>query len=177
MGVGTISDAAFERVGSVLLRALDGMSVEQLRTQPAGPESNPMGWLAFHLSRVHDRSFSAVAGKEQVWVEGKWYEKFGLTAETGSLGGSTLDQVRAFDPISAELLSDYWKAVRERSREFLLALTEEDLKTPTAAGVGPPNQPETWALTVARVIGDTHQHVGQVAYARGLVGEHGWYGA
>ena len=177
MGVGTISDAAFERVGGVLLRALDGMSIEQLRRQPAGPESNPMGWIAFHLSRVHDRSFSQLLGKEQAWKEGKWFEKFGLPEETGSLGGSTLDQVREFDPISAETLAGYWKAARERSREFLTALREDQLDTPTPDGVGPVGQPENYALTVARVTGDTHQHVGQVAYARGLGDRHGWYGA
>ena len=177
MGAGTISDAAFERVGGVLLRALDSMTIEQLRRQPAGPESNPMGWLAFHLSRVHDRSFSQILGKQQAWSEGKWFAKFGLPEETGSLGGSTLDQVHGFDPVGAELLADYWRAARERSREFLTALRDDQLDTPSPEGVGPVGVSETFALTVARVTGDTHQHVGQVAYARGLVDKHGWYGA
>jgi hypothetical protein len=51
MGAGTVPDATFDRVGGIFLRALDGLSIEQLRKQPAGPESNPIGWIAFHLSR------------------------------------------------------------------------------------------------------------------------------
>ena len=177
MPVGTIPDASFDRVGAVLLRALDGLSLDQLTRQPAGPESNPIGWIAFHLTRVHDRSFSLLSGKEQAFVEGKFFERFGVPPETGSLGGSTLDQVRAFNPVSAELLASYWTAARERSRAFLASLTEADVETPTPPGIGPASPPETYRLTIARVTGDTSQHIGQVAYARGLVDRHGWYGA
>ena len=67
MSAGTVPQATLERIGGVLLRALDGLSVEQLRSQPAGPDSNPIGWLAFHLSRVHDSNFSNLLGKEQAW--------------------------------------------------------------------------------------------------------------
>ena len=47
MSAGTISQAAYDRIGGVMTRALTGLSPEQLRTQPAGPESNPIdkhGW-------------------------------------------------------------------------------------------------------------------------------------
>jgi hypothetical protein len=131
--------------------------------------------MAYHLARVHDAGFSNLLGKPQAWREGKWYEKFGLTPETGSLGGSTLDQVRAFNPVSAGLLASYWQAVRERSREFLNGLRDEDLNKPTPPGAGPAN--ETYTTTIARVTSDTSQHIGQIAYARGLVDRHGWYGA
>ena len=175
MPLGTVPNATLDRVGSVLTRALDGLSLEQLRRQPAGPESNPIGWMAFHLARVHDAGFSNLLGKPQVWREQKWHEKFGVPPETGSLGGSTLDQVREFNPVSAETLLGYWQAVRERSREFLNSLREEDIEKPTPPGSGPPN--EIYTTTIARITSDTSQHIGQIAYARGLVDKHGWYGA
>lgn len=175
MPPGTVPNATFDRVGGVLTRGLQGLSLEQLRKQPAGPESNPIGWMAYHLMRVHDVGFSNLLGKEQAFHEQRWYEKFGLPPETGSLGGSTLDQVRAFDPVSADALLGYWQAVRERSREFLTLLEEEDLDKPTPPGFGPPD--ETYTMTIARITSDSSQHIGQIAYARGLVDRHGWYGA
>jgi hypothetical protein len=178
MGAGDVSDTAFERAGGVLIRALTGMSVEQLRTQPAGPESNSIGWLSWHLSRVHDQGFSNLLGrKKTAWLAERWYEKFDLPSEIGSGGRSTLDDVRAFDPIDSQTLIGYWEAARSRSREFLAGLRDEELDSPTPTHHGGPPGPETYKITIARVTGDTIQHIGQVAYARGLIDEHGWYGA
>ena len=36
---------------------------------------------------------------------------------------------------------------------------------------------ETVKATIARSTSDTFQHIGQIAYVRGLVDKHGWYGA
>ena len=177
MSAGTISQAAFDRIDGVMKRALAGLTVEQLRTQPAGPESNPIGWMAWHLSRVHDTNFSNLLGREQAWVAERWFERFGLPADRGSGGGDSLDDVRAFDPIDAETTLGYWEAARGRSRAFLDALADADLDTPTPARPSSTNTEETYARTVARVTSDTFQHIGQIAYARGLVDRHGWYGA
>jgi phage shock protein PspC (stress-responsive transcriptional regulator) len=174
---GTVPNATLDRVGSVLLRALDGLTVEQLRRQPAGLESNPVGWMTWHLSRVHDMNFSNLLGREQAWVEERWYERFGLTAETGTGGRSTLDEVRAFDPVDAATLLGYWEVARARSRRFLDDLKAEDVDKPTPERPGSQTPPETYRVTIARVTSDTSQHIGQVAYARGLVDRHGWYGA
>jgi hypothetical protein len=174
MSAGTVPNAIFDRIGGVLVRGLNGLSVEQLRQQPAGLESNPIGWIAWHLTRVHDGNFANLLGKQEVWVSGGWSERFGLPAEIGSGSGSTLDEVRAFDPLNAETLIGYWEAARELSREFLGQLTDAGLDTPT-----PPRNAvsdETYTTTIARVTSDTSQHIGQVAYARGLVDRQGWYG-
>jgi hypothetical protein len=177
MGAGTVPNSTFDRVGAVLIRALNGLSIEQLRSQPAGPESNPIGWISFHLSRVHDNTFSSLLGKEQAWKEEKWYEKFGLSPQTTSLGGSSLDQVRAFDPVGAEVLAGYWRATRARSHEFLESISDSDIEKLSPSSPPSAPEPETIRLTIARVTSDAAQHIGQVAYIRGLVGKHGWYGA
>ncbi len=177
MGAGTIPDATFDRIGAVLTRALDGLTFEQLKRQPAGPESNPIGWLAFHLIRVHDINFSHLLKKDTVWSTEQWYEKFGVPAETGNLGGSTLDEVRAFEPAEADVFIGYWEAARARSREFLEALRDDEIDTPTPHRAGSSTPPETYKTTIARATSDSSQHIGQIAYARGLVDQHGWYGA
>lgn len=177
MAAGDVSNAAFDRAGSVLKRALTGISADQIRQQPAGPESNPIGWLSWHLTRVHDRTFSTLLGKPELWSSDGWAERFKLSAETGTGGRNTLDEVRAFDPISPDNLLAYWEAVRDqRSRPFLEGLADSDLDTPTPGEpVMPPN--ETIKIAIARVTSDAIQHIGQIAYARGLVDRHGWYGA
>ena len=175
MAPGRIPQATFDRVGAVLVRALDGLSVEQLRKQPAGSESNPIGWLAWHLSRVHDTNFSNLLGEEQAWTTEQWWERFGLNPETGTGIRATTDEVRAFDPIDAPTLLAYWQAARARSHKLLDGLTDDDVDRATPGGAGPGS--ETFALTIARVTSDASQHIGQIAYARGLVDRHGWYGA
>ena len=151
MSAGTIPQAAFDRIDSVMKRALAGLSAEQLRTQPAGPDSNPIGWMAWHLSRVHDTNFSNLLGQGQAWVTEGWHERFGLPATLGSGGGDSLDDVRAFDPLDAATTLGYWDAARARSRAFLDALTDAGLDTPTPPRPSSANNEETYAQTVARV--------------------------
>ena len=176
MSAGTISQAAYDRIGGVMTRALTGLSPEQLRTQPAGPESNPIGWMAFHLSRGHDANFSNLLGQETAWAAERWYERFGVPADRSSGIGDSLDDVRAFDPIDAETMLGYWEAARARSRALLGSLTDADLDKPTPPRPGSTME-ETVKATIARSTSDTFQHIGQIAYVRGLVDKHGWYGA
>ncbi len=177
MAAGDISQAAFDRIGDTLVKALAGLSYDQIKKQPAGPDSNPIGWMAWHLTRVHDNNFSNLLGQEPAWTAEGWCQRFGLPPETGTGGRATLDEVRAFDPKGADTLIGYWQAARARSREFLERLLDEDLDKPTPARPGSATPPETFKVTVARVTSDAFQHVGQICYARGLVDRHGWYGA
>ena len=175
MSAGAISNAAYDRIGGVLRRALTGLSRDQLTVQPAGPESNPIGWLAWHLTRTQDKNYSLLLGEEEAWAAGGWAQRFGLDADRGSGNGDSLDQVRAFDPIDADTLLAYFDVCREKSRRFLDAVTEADLDAPSPASAASAN--ETVRVSVARVTGDLIQHIGQIAYIRGLVDRHGWYGA
>ena len=174
MSAGEISNAAYDRIGGVFQRALAGLTIEQLKAQPSGPESNPIGWLAWHLSRTQDKNYSELLGEEELWVTDGWCERFGMSADRGTGNGDSLEQVCAFDPIDSDTLIAYFEAARDKSRRFLDALTDDDLEKPSAAGVV---RDETIKISVARVTGDLIQHTGQIAYVRGLVDRHGWYGA
>lgn len=174
MSAGEISNAAYDRIGGVFRRALDGLSVEQLKAQPSGHESNPIGWLAWHLVRTQDKNYSLLLAEEEAWTADGWSRRFGLPADRGSGNGDTLEQVRAFDPVNAETLIAYFEAAREKSRRFLDGLSDSDLEQPSAAGA---DRNETIKVSIARVTGDLIQHIGQIAYVRGLVDRHGWYGA
>ena len=174
MSAGEISNAAYDRIGGVFQRALTGLSIEQLGEQPSGPESNPIGWLAWHLTRTQDKTYSQLLGEEEAWTAGRWCERFGQPSDRGTGNGDSLEQVRAFDPIDSDTLIAYFEAARAKSRRFLDGVTDDDLEKPSAAGVA---RDETIKLSIARVTGDLIQHTGQIAYIRGLVDRHGWYGA
>ena len=175
MGVGTISNAVYDRIGGVLERALTDLTHEQLTIQPAGPESNPIGWIAWHLIRTQDHNYSILTDKSTLWVSQEWYKYFNLSENIGTGNGDSLEQVRQFNPINSELLLSYYRAVRERSREYLENLNEGDLDCPSPEPMRERDQ--VIRVTIARVTGDLMQHIGQIAYIRGLVDEHGWYGA
>jgi hypothetical protein len=55
----------FLRIEDELGQVLKGLTVEDLNTQPA-PDCNSIGWLAWHLTRSHDRNMSEVMGEEQL---------------------------------------------------------------------------------------------------------------
>ena len=172
MSAGALLNATFDHLSDVLVRALTGLSIEQLRTQPAGPESNPIGWMSWHLTRGHDSRFSSLSGREHLWVAEGWHAKFGLGIEARGLS-ATLEEVRVFDPVDAETLLGYWSAARARSSAYLESMSDEELEKPVARPL--PGYP-TVKLSIARTASDTSQHIGQIAYARGLVDHHGWYG-
>lgn len=172
MSAGELLNATYDHLGDVLVRALTGLTTEQLRRQPAGPDSNPIGWIAWHLTRGHDSNFSSLSALEQLWVAEGWRERFRQSIEARGIGDS-LDDVRAFDPVDAETLVGYWKAARARSNVYLDGLSDEDLAQPAPR---PVTGYETVKLAISRTASDTSQHIGQIAYARGLVDHHGWYG-
>jgi hypothetical protein len=175
MGVGTVTDVTLDRLGNVLGRALDGLTRSQLTAQPAGPTGNTVAWCAFHLARVQDNNYALFAGIKTLFQTG-WNERFGLPADFGSGGGMTIEQVRAFDPADAPTLLAYWQAVRAVTKAYLLRLDDAAIAAPRPASPTMRVE-EDIATAIARVTSDCGQHVGQVAYLRGLLDKHGWYGA
>ena len=155
----------FERVRDELLPAIAGLTVEQLTAQP-GPEANPMGWLAWHLTRVQDDHVAGVAGTDQVWTEDGWAGRFALPLDATDIGyGHTTDQVAAV-VAGADLLAGYFAATHARTLEVLAGLGEDDLARIVDRRWDPP---VTAAVRLVSVLADCLQHVGQIAYLRGLL--------
>jgi hypothetical protein len=60
---------AFERIRDALHPAVNDLSAEQLAFRPDG-ESNSIGWLVWHLTRIQDDHVAGLHGGEQVWKAG-----------------------------------------------------------------------------------------------------------
>lgn len=156
----------FDRIRQVVVHTVTGLSAEQLAFAPA-PGANSIGWLVWHLTRVQDDHVAEVAGTEQVWTGGGWFERFGLPLDSSDTGyGHGPEQVSAVKVPSAQLLIDYHQAVFEQSRQYLARLTESDLARVVDESWDPP---VTLAVRLVSVLSDDLQHAGQAGYLTGLV--------
>ena len=120
---------------------------------------------------MKDAILSTVSGRPQAWVEGKWYEKFGMAADTGVGAGDSLEQVVAFTPTLTSL-QGYAAAVREKTLAILPSLSAADLdRELPARGGGPRKVGEFLGILMI----DHFQHSGQIAYLRGYLTGKGWF--
>ena len=86
----------YTRISEVLERALNGLNTNDLRWQPR-TDSNSIGWLTWHLTRIQDDHISSLMGEEQLWIKEGWHVKFNRLADPKDHGfGNTAEQVAAF---------------------------------------------------------------------------------
>ena len=162
---------AIRRSDSDLKRALDGLTTEDLRSQRAGPGSNPIGWLVWHLTRTRDNIVSSIAGERSVWEREGWGQRFGME---GELPRFSPEDVHTFDPKDFGTLVGYFDSVADQTAKVIAALSDSDMDREVASTIpGRPPQPVLARLGV--ILNDNIQHIGQIAYLRGLIREHGWY--
>jgi uncharacterized damage-inducible protein DinB len=159
------------RVEEDLRRGLEGLTAEQLAFRPA-EHANSIAWLAWHLTRVQDDHVSELAGREQAWIDEQWHARFDKPARSQDTGfGYSPDQVAAIRPASAQVLLDYHAAVHGRSLEYLQTVTCEALDRVIDTRWDPP---VTVGVRLVSVVNDCTQHVGQLAYVRGLLENRKW---
>lgn len=146
----------------------DDLSDAQLYYQPT-VDSNSIAWLMWHLSRWRDSVSATVSGVPQVWVSGGWAMRFGLS-EIGTGLGDSLEQVAAFR-VERHLLDGYVDAAHREAVARVAQLTQAQFEQPVPSLSGD-NRPAWQGL--AGMCGDSYQHVGQIAYLRGMITGHGW---
>jgi hypothetical protein len=133
--------------------------------------ANPIGWLMWHMARVQDRAVAGMVGIDQRWIADGWHAKFGMGADPEQRGnGDSSDEVTAF-AASAQVLVDYYAAVREQTNAFLDGLDADDPER-QVPGFGAATV--SLAQRVPGLILEAVQHGGQIAYVRGLVQGDGW---
>lgn len=165
----------FERIAQELEHTLDGLTTDDLNWQPV-PGANSIGWLAWHLTRSHDRNMSEVMGKEQLWLSDGWYARFGRPPDPAETGvGYSVQQAAAFRAPDGQVIMAYHRAVLARIKDYIhnqLSEAEFDRETysPTLHITLPVRR------RLLGVINEGFQHLGQAAYVRGLLKGHGWLG-
>jgi uncharacterized damage-inducible protein DinB len=159
------------RVEESFLMTLEGLSAEQLAFRPAD-HANSIAWLAWHITRVADDHMSDLAGTSQAWIADGWHARFNRPANAHDVGfGHGPQDVASIRPDGPQLLVEYYAAVHQRSIEYLSRLTCADLDRVVDTRWNPP---VTAGVRLVSVVNDTTQHVGQMAYLRGLVEDKKW---
>ncbi len=162
----------YGRVLESMERTLKGLTEEDLNWQPH-PDSNSIGWLAWHLVRVQDNHISSLLGEEQLWIKDKWHAKFNRPADPRDIGfGNTSEDVAAFKSPDTTTILDYHRAALERSKRYFSTLSKSDLDRELNE---PQYQPlPTVGVRLVSIMADNLQHAGQAAYVRGLRQGRGW---
>jgi uncharacterized damage-inducible protein DinB len=156
----------YGRVPPLARDAVDGLTVDDLVRAP-GPEANTIAWLVWHLTRVQDHHVAELIDSEQVWIGGDRASAFGLEPDPTNTGyGHSPAEVASVRPESAAALLDYLDAVDARTRAFLAGLDPDDLDRIVDRHWDPP---VTMGVRLVSVADDCLQHLGQAAYARGLL--------
>ena len=147
-----------------LRKALDGLTAEERRFQPT-PEAHHIDFAVWHMARVEDHWVQEFARQtDTVWSRDGWHEKLGLP-ETGSGYGYTAEQVAGLPAFNFNDLMAYYDAVRAATLKYLADVPEHHLE----ATPQPARRPGyTVAKMFSHLIVEESQHVGQVAYLRGL---------
>jgi hypothetical protein len=161
--------SAFEAIRRRFHLTLEDITREQLAYRPH-PEANSIAWLGWHLTRWQDAQVSRFAGRDQAWVGG-WAEKFGRPADpldTG-LGHSSADVAGL--SATAELLMGYHDAVFGRTVEYLRNASEGEMERQVH---DERRGADTVRGRLVGVLSDNFQHVGQMAYLRGLMAGAHW---
>lgn len=159
------------RVEEDLRNALQGLTPEQLGFRP-NEAANSVAWLAWHLTRVEDDHVSELAGRPQAWIEDRWHERFGKPGDMNDTGfGYGPAEVAEIRPESAQLLVDYYAAVHRRSLEYLQRVSCADMDRVIDRRWDPP---VTVGVRLVSVVNDCTQHVGQLAFVRGLLEGRRW---
>ena len=163
---------SYGRVLEILESVLNGLTEDDLNWQPRH-DCNSIGWLTWHLTRQQDAQISALMGEEQLWIKDGWHSKFNRPADPEDSGfGHTKEEVAAFKSPGVQTLLDYQHAALERSKEYFLALTKNDLDRELEE---PWFQPlPTVGVRLISIMNDAVLHAGQAAYVRGLLEGKGW---
>jgi|SRR5579859_5624910 len=162
---------ALGRVEESMRMTLEGLNGGQLAYRPA-EHANSIAWLAWHLTRVEDDHVSELAGRPQAWIAEGWHARFDRPANGSDTGfGDGPDDVASMQPEGPQVLLDYYAAVHQRSIEYLTGLDVHDLDRVIDTNWDPP---VTVGVRLVSVVNDATQHVGQMAYVRGLVEDRRW---
>jgi len=148
-----------------LKQSLEGLTPEELIWQPA-PESNHILWTAWHMARVSDRWASAtVLGGQELWTKGGWAKKLGMSEDRYGRG-ETPDEAKDFPSISIELVLEYYDAAHASMLAMIDALERSDMDRDVYAEYRDESLNIGWIL--GHILTEESQHLGQVAYLRGM---------
>ena len=164
---------ALERNWGMVDKALEDADDAMLEGR-LNDESNSMGWLLWHKTRVVDRFVHAWCQEaSQLWIKDGWYEKFGLSDDANETGlGWDIEQVAAWKLPPKESLVGYYEAVKAAATEYIGSLSATDMERELNI---PPRPIASIGTLLGVLVFDNCVHGGQIAHLRGYYKGMGWF--
>lgn len=164
---------ALERNWGMVDKALEGMNDSVIAAMP-NDDSNSMGWLLFHMTRIVDRFVhSWCQDSTQLWIRDGWYQKFGLSDDAENTGqGWSKEQVAAWELPPTQTLTDYYESVKTAARNYLGSLPDSGFDRELNI---PPRPAASIGSFLGVMVFDNCVHGGQIAYLRGYYQGMGWF--
>jgi DinB family protein len=110
----------------------DGLTEAQVR-DPVHAAVNPLAWLVWHMARCEDAAVNALVGDQPQVIDDGWPARLGVARRDVGTGMTMADVRDLSAAVDLVALSEYWKAVGERTPGAVRGLTPADLD----AVVGP----------------------------------------
>ena len=148
-----------------LIEDVKVLSPEQLAWKPAA-NTNPIGFLFWHLIRTEDNMIHGLQGKPTVWESEQWYEKLGMDAKAQGTGFQEPD----VDKVAALSLSEvmaYVERVAKSIEDFIKSLDDAGLDR------APNLERPRWTVGMMLrnfVIVHGWWHLGEIKYLKGMQG-------
>ncbi|GAA4399764.1 mycothiol transferase [Fodinibacter luteus] len=153
------------RVREGVHAVLDSTPDDRLAEPPA-PGTNTVAWLVWHLARVLDEQVAEVFGYPAVWEAEGWRERLALPLPPDAHGyGMSVEDMLLVRAPGADLRG-YLDAAADAAEKALRTVTDADLDRVVDERWDPP---VTAAVRLVSVLDDCTQHVGQAAYASGIL--------
>ena len=148
--------------------ALEGITDEEARWQPT-PSCNHILWTLWHFGRFEDIWFNDyITTGPDVWVGSGWHERIGRSKESHGFGDS-IEEVVGFPDVSLGEVQRYRAAVRESIWPVLDGITHDDLSNTFEERWPLERAAPTVAWAMGRVIVESAQHIGKIAYVAGMI--------
>ena len=164
-----IVDAGLKETFEDLETALEGLTADELNWRPT-LDSNNISWLVWHMARVEDNWVNLrLRQRESVWDAEGWSAKLGIDAQ-GNGWGQSAAEIRGMPAIDVGRALEYYRRVREEtSHYFEVEMEESDLAAEVEHPSGDPNMNWTYDRVLGHLLAEEAQHLGQVAYLRGMM--------
>jgi hypothetical protein len=152
----------------MLDKAVGDMTAANLNFRPLEGGVTPFFSL-WHYVRTEDNIVNfVVQGAPTVWLDGGYDTRFGLH-RTAQGTGMTDEQARAVGIDDVELWREYQSRVWQATDQFLNVLQPEDLESKRVT-IRPMGEMSLWAGLNGMCLSHGYRHVGEIEYARGVIG-------
>ena len=152
----------------LLDKAVEGMTAEQFNFRPQ--EGGVSAFFSlWHYVRTEDNIINfVIQGAQTVWLDGGYDVKFGLhrTAQGTGMSDAQAQEIRIMD---LDLWREYQGQVWQATDQFLQVLTNDDLEQKRVT-IKPVGEMSLWSALNGMCLSHGYRHVGEIEYARGILG-------